>query len=253
MQKTIIYNYFTKQRIDIYLKSIYKCISRTYFQQLIHKQKILLNGYCTTANHKLHYGDNITVVFESKKNETINPFRCNINVLYEDDDLIIIDKQPGIVVHPSNEHISDTMINALVSYANGKFQPYVVHRLDKNTSGAIIFAKNQKSQIKMIYQFKKRLVKKIYYAAVQGLINEDNGIIKAPLGRNPKNRKMMSVGFFANKQAVTKFQVIKRFHNFTFIKIQLCTGRTHQIRSHMKYIHHPIIGDSQYGGIQEIG
>ncbi|MDR0915086.1 MAG: RluA family pseudouridine synthase [Endomicrobium sp.] len=253
MQKTIIYNEYTKIRLDIYLTLLYNKYSRSYFQKLIKKQKILLNGHYITSSYKLHYGDILTITFDDQIINTLLPCAVQLDIIYEDRDLIIINKKPGIVVHPSYGHNTNTMLNALAFYAKNTFSPYLVHRLDKDTSGVIIFAKNIRTQENIINQFKKRLISKLYYAAVNGIINENQGIIKAPLGRDPHNRKIISVGPFAKKMSITIFQVIKRYNTFTLIKVKTCTGRTHQIRSHMKYIHHSIIGDKQYGGPQVIG
>jgi 23S rRNA pseudouridine1911/1915/1917 synthase len=253
MQKTIIYDKYTKTRLDIYLKLIYKSYSRSYFQKLIKAQKVLLNGHHITPNYQLHYGDILTITFTDKIINKLTPFVCKLDIMFEDDDLIVINKQPGIVVHPSYGHSSDTMLNALLFYANNTFVPYVVHRLDKDTSGVIIFAKNISTQTNLITQFKDRLISKLYYVAVNGIINEAKGLIRAPLGRDQYNRKIISVGPFARKMSTTVFQVIKRCKTCTLLKVQTYTGRTHQIRSHMKYIHHPIIGDKPYGGPQVIG
>jgi 23S rRNA pseudouridine1911/1915/1917 synthase len=252
MQKTIVYNEYVKIRLDIYLTLIHKSYSRSYFQKLIKQNKILLNGHCIHSSYKLHYGDIVSIQFYNQTICKLAPLEIFLDVIYEDEDLIIINKQPGIVVHPSYGHTNDTMLNALVFYANKTFLPYLVHRLDKDTSGVIIFAKNVISQAKLVDQFKNRLIIKIYYVIVKGIIVENEGIIKAPLGRDPHNRKIISVGSFAKKMSVTEFKVIKRYDTFTLIKAKTYTGRTHQIRSHMKYIHHPIIGDKQYGGPQLI-
>jgi 23S rRNA pseudouridine1911/1915/1917 synthase len=253
MQEKIIYEKFERERADSYLTSIYKDYSRSYFQKLMSRQRVFVNGKIIPASRKLKRGDIITVEFEKEEKVHINPEKIKIDIIYEDDDIIVVNKQSGIVTHPSCGHPSGTLLNALTEHSAGKYSPYLVHRLDKDTSGVIIFAKNEKAKISISKQLQKRVVKKIYYAAVKGVITENRGIIKAPLGRSPQNRKTVSVNPLAKKAAITEFKVIERESDHTLLKIRIITGRTHQIRSHMKYINHPVIGDRQYGGPETIG
>ncbi|MDR2860643.1 MAG: RluA family pseudouridine synthase, partial [Elusimicrobiota bacterium] len=253
MQEKIIYKKFERKRTDSYLASIYKDYSRSYFQKLMDRQRVFVNDKIIPASRKLKRGDIIRVEFEKEKKLYINPEKVKIDIIYEDDDIVVINKQSGIVIHPSCGHPSGTLLNALIGHSADKYNPYLVHRLDKDTSGVIIFAKNEKAKISISKQLQKRVVKKIYYAAVKGIIAENRGIIKAPLGRSPQNRKLMSVNSLAKKTAITEFKVIERKSNYTLLKVRIITGRTHQIRSHMKYINHPVIGDRQYGGPETIG
>jgi 23S rRNA pseudouridine1911/1915/1917 synthase len=253
MQKKIIYENFERERADSYLASAYKDYSRSYFQKLMYRQRVFANDKVIPASHKLKRGDIITFEFEKEEKLYIKPEKIKIKIIYEDDDIVIVNKQSGIVVHPSYGHPSGTLLNALVGYSAGKYNPYLVHRLDKDTSGVIVFAKNEKAKIGISKQFQKRVVKKIYYVAVKGIITENRGIIKAPLGRSPQNRKLISVNPLAKKAAITEFKVIERKRDYTLLKVRIITGRTHQIRSHMKYINHPVIGDKQYGGPETIG
>jgi 23S rRNA pseudouridine1911/1915/1917 synthase len=248
MQKKIIYEEFKRQRIDFYLSLMYNDYSRSYFQKLIDKFKILVNNKNIIASYKLKYSDVITINFEEKKELKIMPEKIKLNVVYEDDDIIVVNKQAYIVMYPCYGHLSGTLFNALMWYAKGKYNPYLIHRLDKDTSGIVIFAKNEKTKINILKQFKNRSIKKIYLTAVNGNIVENKGRIEAPLGRSHQNRKIMSVNSLARKKAITEFSVIRRKRNCTLLKIRIITGRTHQIRSHMKYINHPVIGDKQYGG-----
>ncbi|MDR1928680.1 MAG: RluA family pseudouridine synthase [Endomicrobium sp.] len=252
MQTEIVYNKkISKIRLDFYLASIYKKYSRSYFQKHIKKKEILINGKSVLKSYNLKYKDIITITFnffQKTQKYDIKPEKIKLNIIYEDDDVIILDKQAGIVTHPSYSHTSETLLNALVMYFNGKYCPYLVHRLDKNTSGIIIFAKNIKAKINISKQLKDRTIKKVYLTAVKGIIQEDKGEIKAPIGRSPKNRKIMSVNSLAKKMAITEFEVLARKNGYTLLRVMIITGRTHQIRSHMKYIKHPIIGDQQYGG-----
>lgn len=253
MQEKIIYEKFERERADSYLASIYKDYSRSYFQKLTDRQRVFVNDKIIPASRKLKRGDIITVEFEKEEKLHIKPEKIKIDIIYEDGDIVVVNKQPGIVVHPSYGHPSGTLLNALMGHSAGKYNPYLVHRLDKDTSGVIIFAKNEKAKISISKQLQKRVVKKIYYAAVKGIIAENRGIIKAPLGRSPQNRKLISVNSLAKKTAITEFKVIERKDDYTLLKVRIITGRTHQIRSHMKYINHPVIGDRQYGGSETIG
>ncbi|MDR0723614.1 MAG: RluA family pseudouridine synthase [Endomicrobium sp.] len=252
MQEKLHYEKFERKRLDSYLASIYKDYSRSYFQKLILEQKVFVNYKPVLSSYKLKHDDSI--VFEFKKEETIqiNPENIKLDIIYEDNDIVIVNKQSGIVVHPSYGHMSGTLLNAIVAHSKGKYNPYLVHRLDKDTSGIIIFAKNEKSKISISKQLQNRAVKKIYYTAVKGTIVENKGRIEAPLGRSPQNRKLMSVNSLAKKMAITEFKVISRKDGYTLLKVRIITGRTHQIRSHMKYINHPVVGDFQYGGPETI-
>ncbi|MDR3256586.1 MAG: RluA family pseudouridine synthase [Endomicrobium sp.] len=252
MQEKIIYEKFERERVDSYLASIYKDYSRSYFQKLTDKQNVLVNDKIVLSSYKLKHDDVITVEFKKEEKLQINPEKIRLDIVYEDNDIIIVNKHPGIVVHPSYGHPSGTLLNALMEHSAGKYNPYLVHRLDKDTSGLIIFAKNEKSKISISKQLQKRAVKKVYYAAVKGTLVENKGRIEAPLGRSPQNRKLMSVNPFAKKEAVTEFKVIARKDGYTLVEVRIITGRTHQIRSHMKYINHPVIGDKQYGGPETI-
>jgi 23S rRNA pseudouridine1911/1915/1917 synthase len=253
MQKKIMYEKFERERADSYLASIYKDYSRSYFQKLMGRQRVFVNDKITLASHKLKHGDIITVEFEKKEKFHIKSEKIKIDIIYEDDDIVVVNKQSGIVVHPSYGHPSGTLLNALMGHSVGKYNPYLVHRLDKDTSGVIVFAKNEKAKISISKQLQERVIKKIYFAAVKGIIAETKGIIKAPLGRSPQNRKLISVNPLAKKTAITEFKVIERKDDYTLLKVIIITGRTHQIRSHMKYINHPIMGDKQYGGSKIIG
>jgi 23S rRNA pseudouridine1911/1915/1917 synthase len=252
MQERIIYRKSENLRVDSYLASKFKKYSRSYFQKLVNKQKVLVNDVVVNSSRKLRYNDIVKIEFRNDEEPRIDPEEIELDIVYEDIDIIVINKQAGIVVHPSYGHLSGTLFDALVEHSGGRYAPYLVHRLDKCTSGIIIFAKNEESRISISEQFRKRVVKKKYYAVVKGAITENEGIIKTPIGRSPKNRKLMSVNFFAKKMAVTKFKVIERRNGYTLIEVRIFTGRMHQIRVHMKYINHPIIGDKQYGGHEKI-
>jgi 23S rRNA pseudouridine1911/1915/1917 synthase len=247
-EEKVTYEKFERERVDSYLASIYTEYSRSYFQKLTDKQKIFVNDKHALASHKLKKGDIVSFEFDNEKKLQIEPEKIKLGIIYEDDDVIIVNKQPGIVVHPSYGHPTSTLLNALMARSKGKYNPYLVHRLDKDTSGLIIFAKNEKSKISISKQLQKRTVKKVYLAAVKGIIVENKGRIEAPLGRSPQNRKLMSVNALAKKMAISEFKVLARRDGYTLVEVRIITGRTHQIRSHMKYINHPVVGDRQYGG-----
>jgi 23S rRNA pseudouridine1911/1915/1917 synthase len=252
MTEKITYEKFERERVDSFLAGIYKEYSRSYFSKLAAGGKITVNGKEAQANRRLKRGDSVEAVFEEKENFPVKPENIKLDVVYEDSDIIVINKHPGIAVHPSYGHPCGTLLNALAGLAAGKYAPYLVHRLDKDTSGLIIFAKNEKAKISISKQFQNRAVQKTYYAAVKGIIAENKARIEAPLGRSLQNRKIMSVNPLAKKMAITEFKVIARHDDYTLLEVRIITGRTHQIRSHMKYINHPVIGDRHYGGPETI-
>jgi 23S rRNA pseudouridine1911/1915/1917 synthase len=252
MQEKMVYEKFERERIDLHLASMYKDYSRSYFQKLIDKQKIFVNNRSVLSSYKLKHDDTIVFEFEKEAKLKLKPEKIKLSIIYEDDDIVVVNKQPGIVVHPSCGHLSGTLLNALMAHSKGKYNPYLTHRLDKDTSGLIIFAKNEKSKISISKQLQQRAIRKIYYAAVSGTIAERKARIEAPLGRSPKNRKLISVNPLAKRMAITEFNVIARKDGYTLLELRIITGRTHQIRSHMQYINHPVIGDKQYGGPEVI-
>ncbi|GAB1402690.1 RluA family pseudouridine synthase [Elusimicrobiota bacterium] len=245
----LVYEVDLPERVDYFLNEKISDYSRTYFQKLIKNGHVLVNDKQILPSYKLKKGDEITYSLEEQENEiSFKPEKIPLNVIYEDDDIILINKQSDIVVHQSFGHESGTLLNALLWHLKGKTKPYMVHRLDKDTTGAIIFAKTQKAKVSLSKQFQKRAVNKTYITAVSGIISEDRGRIEAPLGRSRKDRKIIEVGPFAKRMAITEFKVLSRTKQFTLLEVRIITGRTHQIRSHMKYIGHPVLGDVAYGG-----
>lgn len=247
--KEIIYNDDKQERIDCFMNRCCSDYSRTYFKNLIKSGNLFVNGKNVSPNYKLKKCDKITYTIYDKPSFSMKPENIALNIIYEDDDIIVINKQAGIVVHQSFGHETGTLLNALM-YHLRKVTPFMVHRLDKDTTGAIIFAKNQKAKVSLSKQFQKRTVHKTYITAVCGIIQEERGRIEAPLGRSQKNRKIIEVGPLAKKQAITEFKVLARKSGITLLSVRIITGRTHQIRSHMKYIGHPVLGDAAYGGSQ---
>lgn len=239
------------KRIDLYLKE--KCdMSRETIQRLIKEGKILVNEKMVKASYKINDGDNIIIEEESPKDINIKEENIPIEVLYEDDDIIIVNKPKGMVVHPANGNPDGTLVNALMSICKdslsgigGEIRPGIVHRLDKDTSGVLIVAKNDKAHINMSEQIKNHQVEKTYIALTRGSVKENTATINMPIGRSTKDRKKMAISK-DGKNAITHFTVIKRFANYTLLEVKIETGRTHQIRVHLSEIGYPIIGDTVY-------
>ena len=237
----------TNERLDCFMNNLHKEYSRTYFQNMIKDGKLLVNGKKVHPSYKAKQNDNIEYTIEDNVEVSLKPENIPLNIIYEDNDIIVINKQADLVVHPSFGHETGTLLNALLYHFKGKCSPFMVHRLDKDTTGAIIFAKNEKSKVSLSKQFQKRTIHKTYVTAVTGTVVEEQGRIEAPLGRSMQNRKIIEVGPLAKKMAITEFKVLSRSRDVSLLEVHIITGRTHQIRSHMKYIGHPIVNDPVYG------
>ncbi len=238
----------TNERLDCFMNNLNKEYSRTYFQNMIKGGKLLVNGKKVHPSYKVKQNDNIEYNIEDESPISLKPENIPLNIIYEDDDIIVINKQADLVVHPSFGHETGTLLNALLYHFKGKCSPFMVHRLDKDTTGAIIFAKNERAKVSLSKQFQKRTIHKTYVTAVTGTVVEEQGRIEAPLGRSMQNRKIIEVGPLAKKMAITEFKVLSRSRDVSLLEVHIITGRTHQIRSHMKYIGHPVLGDVDYGG-----
>ena len=239
-------------RIDKAIGLIEDKLSRVAIQRLLDEGNILVNGKTTKASYKTKLGDGITIQKETPKKVDIIAQDIPIEVLYEDEDIIVVNKPKGIVVHPANGNPNGTLVNAIMNLCGnslsgigGEIRPGIIHRLDKDTSGVLIVAKNDIAHINISNQIKNRQTKKIYIALVRGVIKENEATIDMPIGRSKKDRKKMAVTK-DGKEAVTHFKVLKRYDNFTLLEIKIDTGRTHQIRVHMSEIGHPIVGDYVY-------
>ncbi len=252
MEKIICENDLS-ERLDCYLNNRHKDYSRTFFQNMIKDGKVLVNGKQVHPSYKAKKNDVMEYTIEETASVTLKAEKIPLDIIYEDDDIIVINKQADLVVHPSYGHETGTLLNALLYHFKNKISPFMVHRLDKDTTGAIIFAKNEKAKVSLSKQFQKRTINKTYIAAVTGAVLEDNGRIEAPLGRSLANRKIIEVGPLAKKMAITEFKVLSRNRDMSLLQVHIITGRTHQIRSHMKYIGHPVLGDVAYGGSDHIG
>ena len=242
-------------RIDRYLALIEPKFSRMHFNNLIKDGNVTVNEKVISPSYKIKSMDEIIVNFveeEFNPNE-IKPYKFDLDIIYEDDDVIVINKPKGLVVHPGDGHHDDTLVNALVyankelSNVNGLERVGIVHRIDKDTSGLLLVCKNNYAHMFIAEQLQNHSMHREYYALVMGRIEEDNGKINAPIARDKTNRMKMCVDPINGRSAVTHFTVVQRFEKYTLIDCKLETGRTHQIRVHMEYIKHPVVGDPLYG------
>ena len=239
-------------RIDKLISDLEKDISRTAIKRMIEQGSILVNQRQVKTSYKVASEDTITINEEEPREADLLPQDIPLKIIYEDEDILIINKEKGMVVHPGNGNPDGTLVNAVMakckgslSGIGGKIRPGVVHRIDKDTSGLVIIAKNDKAHINISEQIKNREVKKVYVALVRGVISENEAVINMPIGRSTKDRKKMAVSR-NGKEAITEFEVLKRYKDFTYIKLNIKTGRTHQIRVHMSEIGHPVVGDEVY-------
>lgn len=240
------------ERLDVFLTEQNQDFSRSHVQKLIADGKVMVNGQQRKANFKLTAGDEITLEIPEAVEAEILPEDIPLDILYEDKDIIVINKARGMVVHPAAGVFSGTLVNALMHHCtdlsgiNGELRPGIVHRLDKDTSGVMVAAKSDKAHLSLAQQIKDKTAHRIYQAIVYGNIKEEAGIIKGDIGRHPIDRKKMAI-VQDGKSAVTHFKVLERFGEYTLVECALETGRTHQIRVHMTHIGHPLVGDPKYG------
>ncbi len=241
-------------RIDKLLSEVLPDMSRSYIQKLIKDGHVSVNNKIVKANYKTNVGDILLLEEPELKEPDILAEDIPLDILYEDKDLLIINKPKGMVVHPSAGHYSGTLVNALMHYCkedlsgiNGVTRPGIVHRIDMDTTGSLIVCKNDFTHNQIAEQLKEHSITRVYHAIVHGVLKEDEGTIDAPIGRHPIERKKMSINYNNGKEAVTHYKILQRFKNFTYIECRLETGRTHQIRVHMSSLHHPLLGDSVYG------
>lgn len=240
------------KRIDKFLASEYSDLSRSFIQKLIEEEKVTVNQNNVDKSYKIAEDEILKIIVEEKESE-IKAVEMDLDVVYEDQDIIVINKNADRVVHPAPGHHNDTIVNALLAHVdnlsaiNGVKRPGIVHRLDKDTSGLLIAAKNDKAHKKLAEQFKNRTVDKYYYALIEGNLAYKKGKIDAPIGRDPNNRKKMAVRKRRSKNAVSRFKIIEEFKAYTLVEVKIETGRTHQIRVHFSYLGHPVVGDKKYG------
>jgi len=254
--KTEIFEVMEEQegaRLDKYLSMIYPDTSRSFFQKLIKDNGVLVNQRTEKASYRMNFEDVVTIHFPDAVETTIEPEDIPLDILYEDEDLLIVNKPKGMVVHPSAGHYSGTLVNAIMYHCkdslsgiNGEIRPGIVHRIDMDTTGSLIVCKNDASHVNIAEQIKVHSVNRIYEGIVFGNVKEDEGTIEGAIGRHPVERKKMAINEKNGKPAITHYKVLERFGNYTYMQFKLETGRTHQIRVHMSSIGHPLLGDSLY-------
>lgn len=241
-------------RIDKYLAEACPDLSRSYIQKLLKSGQVLVNGQGVKASYIVEEDDRIELEVPEAVEPEIDAEPMDLDILYEDQDLILINKPKGMVVHPAAGHYSHTLVNGLMYHCkdqlsgiNGVMRPGIVHRIDMDTTGVIIACKNDMAHSSIAAQLKEHSITRRYQAIVHGVITEDEGTVDAPIGRHPVERKKMSINYQNGKNAVTHYRVLNRFRQYTHVECRLETGRTHQIRVHMASIRHPLLGDAVYG------
>jgi len=243
-----------ERRLDKYLHGRFSNLSRRFLQDIIKAGSVTVNGNAVKPSFRLSPNDVVELTIPEPPSKDILPEDIPLNIIYEDDHLIILNKQPGILVHPARGNTHGTLVNALAFYSDrlssglGEFRPGIVHRLDRNTTGVMIVAKHDAAQWKIAHQFERRQVNKTYIAIVHGTPDLTRDRINAPLGIHPKVRQLYAVRPETGKECITFFEVIESFRGFSLLKMMPKTGRTHQIRVHLSYIKHPIVADDMYGG-----
>ena len=242
------------ERIDRYLNGHLEGLSRSYIQKLVQENNILVNGKPVKANYKIRENDVITVQIPDAETPDILPENIPLDILYEDDDILVVNKPKGMVVHPAPGHYEHTLVNAVMYHCgeclsgiNGVMRPGIVHRIDMDTTGSLLICKNDQSHRILAEDLKEHFITRRYHAIVHGNLKNDNGTVDSPIGRHPTDRKKMSTKAPHARRAVTHYRVLERFGDYTYIECELETGRTHQIRVHMASIGHPILGDPVYG------
>lgn len=241
-------------RIDKYLSTVYEQLSRSYIQKLLKSGLVLVDGKPVKASYQVDEGDVISLDIPEAVEPEIEPENMDLDILYEDQDVILVNKPKGMVVHPAAGHYSHTLVNGLMHHCkdqlsgiNGVMRPGIVHRIDMDTTGVIIACKNDMAHNSIAAQLKEHSITRRYQAIVHGVLKDDAGTVEGPIGRHPTDRKKMSINYNNGKSAVTHYKVLKRFRQYTHVECRLETGRTHQIRVHMASIGHPLLGDLVYG------
>lgn len=246
------------ERLDKYLGSVLPDQSRSWLQKLIKKGAVRVNGKAVKASCRLEAEDQIEIDLQEPEELPIPAEDIPLDILYEDADLLIVNKPKGMVVHPAAGHRTGTLVNAVLYHCrgqlsgiNGVLRPGIVHRIDRDTTGALVVCKNDRAHVHVAEQLKEHTITRRYVAVVAGVLREDEGTVDAPIGRHPTDRKRMAAGVKNGKRAVTHYRVLRRMKGHTLIECRLETGRTHQIRVHMASIHHPILGDTVYGASKD--
>lgn len=242
------------ERVDKCTDSLMDTLSRSYIQRLISDGDLTVNGLKVKASYRVKADDNIHIVLPDAVTPDIVPENIPLEVLYEDEDVIVVNKPKGMVVHPAAGHYSGTLVNALLFHCgsdlsgiNGVLRPGIVHRIDKDTTGSVIACKNDRAHACIAEQLREHTIVRRYHAIVHGILKEEEGTVHTQIGRHPTDRKKMAVLPDGGKTAITNYRVLSRFDKFTYVECRLETGRTHQIRVHMAHLGHPLLGDSVYG------
>lgn len=243
-----------EERLDKCMSMLIESLSRSFIQKMIKEEQVFVNGKPQKANYRLHTDDDICFVLPKAVEPDIEPENIPLDILYEDEDLLVVNKPKGMVVHPAAGHYSHTLVNAVLYHCqgnlsgiNGVMRPGIVHRIDMDTTGSLIVCKNDFSHAHIAGQLKEHSIVRRYRAIVHGVIREDSGTVRTTIGRHPNDRKKMAVNVKNGKEAITHYQVLQRFRDYSYIECHLETGRTHQIRVHMDAIGHPLLGDPVYG------
>lgn len=242
------------ERLDKYLSSLLAECSRNYIQKLIKEGAVIVNEKPVKASSLLHMEDEVSIIVPQPVLPEIQPQEIPLDIIYEDDDLIVINKPKNMVVHPAAGHFDNTLVNAVMYHCgehlsgiNGVMRPGIVHRIDKDTTGLLVVCKNDACHNDIAMQLKEHSIQRTYHAIVTGVLKENAGTINQPIGRHPNDRKKMCINQKNGKSAITHYQVLERFSQYTYIQCNLETGRTHQIRVHMASLGHPLLGDELYG------
>ncbi|PKM56597.1 MAG: RNA pseudouridine synthase [Firmicutes bacterium HGW-Firmicutes-3] len=243
------------ERLDKYLTSKLTDVTRSHIQKWIVEEQVIVNHLPVKSNYKVHMGDKVALTIPVVKDVAITPTPMLLDIIYEDQDLLIINKPVDMVVHPAPGHYEDTLVNGIMYHCkdslsgiNGELRPGIVHRIDKDTTGLLVVCKNDRSHVHVAEQLKEHKVNRLYEAIVYNNVKDEEGTVEGPIGRHHINRKKMAINFKNGKEAITHYKVLNRLeHGFTHIELKLETGRTHQIRVHMASINHPLLGDALYG------
>ena len=243
-----------EERVDKCIAALIDSLSRSFIQKMIKEGRVCINGLPVKASYQVKAGDDLSFLLPKAQEPDIEPEDIPLDILYEDSDVLVVNKPKDMVVHPAAGNFDGTLVNALLYHCqgelsgiNGVIRPGIVHRLDKDTSGVMVAAKTDEAHKGLAEQIKAHSAHRTYWALVHGNISEEKGVIDAPIGRHPKDRIRMAVTFKGGREAVTHFRVLKRYGDYTWVECKLETGRTHQIRVHMAYIHHPVVNDPLYG------
>lgn len=252
IEKFLVSELDIDKRLDLFLSENLEGMSRSYVQGIIEKDAVRVNGKQKKSNYKMKLNDEVSIDIPNPVELQVEPENIPINIVYEDSDVIVVNKPQDMVVHPAPGNYNGTLVNALLHHCkdlsgiNGVIRPGIVHRIDKDTTGILVIAKNDNAHNKLALQLKDHTMTRTYYALVEGNVKSDEGTIDAPIGRHPSDRIKMTV-IKDGREAVTHFKVLERFGEYTLIQCNLETGRTHQIRVHMAHIGHPLVGDNVYG------